>query len=138
MEERMNCKQLTGAILIIVLAHVMSSTSAFADDKTDVVAAVNWFLQTTGEKALSVCDSPVSIIDEFPPYEWHGPTACADWWKALNTYNEKNEIADGSATLGTPWNLDIKGDRAYYVAPMTYIYKRTEKALKSQPLLQSR
>jgi hypothetical protein len=39
MEERMNFKRLTGAILIIVLAHVMSSTSALADDKTDVVAA---------------------------------------------------------------------------------------------------
>ena len=57
----MNFKRLTGAILIIVLAHVMSSTSAFADDKTDVVAAVNRFLDNLGdntlEKALSVCDS---------------------------------------------------------------------------------
>ena len=129
----MNFKRLTGAILIIVLALVMSSSSAFADDKTDVVAAVNRFLHNSGdntEKALSVCDSPVSIIDEFPPHEWHGPTACADWWKALNTYNEKNEITEGSATLGTPWNVDVTGDRAYYVAPMTYIYKQHGKSVK--------
>jgi len=134
MEETMNFTRLTGGILIVVLALVMSSSSAFADDKTDVVAAVNRFLDNLGdntlEKALSVCDSPVSIIDEFPPHEWHGPTACADWWKALNTYNEKNEITEGSATLGTPWNVDVTGDRAYYVAPMTYIYKQHGKSVK--------
>ena len=37
----MNFKRLTGAILIIVLALVMSSSSAFADDKTDVVVTEN-------------------------------------------------------------------------------------------------
>jgi hypothetical protein len=35
-----------------------------------------------------MCDSHLSILDEFPPHEWHGPTACADWWKALNAYND--------------------------------------------------
>ena len=129
----MNFQRLTGTILIIVLALVMSSSSAFADDKTDVVAAVNRFLHNSGdntEKALSVCDSPVSIIDEFPPHEWHGPTACADWWKAFNAYNEKNGITDGDAPLGTPWTVDITGDRAYFVAPMTYTYKRQGKPVK--------
>jgi hypothetical protein len=101
----MNLRRFTGAILTIVVSLAVGSGPAFADDKTDVVAAVNRFLDNLGtetlEKALAVCDSPVSIIDEFPPHEWHGPTACADWWKALNAYNEKNEITDASATLGS-------------------------------------
>ena len=66
-----------GAILIIVFSLVISSGSAFADGKADVVAAVNWFLDNLG------CDT----LGKSPPHEWHGPTACTDWWKVLNAYN---------------------------------------------------
>jgi len=40
------------------------------------------------------------------------------------------EIADGDATLGAPWNVDVTGDRAYLVAPMTYTYKQHGKIVK--------
>jgi hypothetical protein len=130
----MKFKRFAGVILIIVFTLATNSMSAFADDKSDVVATVNRFLDNlddkTLDKALAMCDSPVSIIDEFPPHEWHGPTACADWWKALNAYNAQNDITDGSATLGSPWNVEVSGDRAYYVAPMTYIYKQHGKSVK--------
>jgi hypothetical protein len=67
-----------------VFSLVISSGSAFADGKADVVAAVNWFLDKLG------CDTlrKALIIDEFPPHEWHGPTACTDdWWKVLKACN---------------------------------------------------
>ena len=57
--------------------------SAFADGKADVVAAVNWFLDNLGCDALG----KALIIDEFPPHEWHGPTARTDWWKVLIAHN---------------------------------------------------
>ena len=72
----------------------------------------------------------MSILDEFPPHEWHGPTACADWPSALDAYNGQNGITDGDATLDTPWTVDVTGDRAYFVAPMTYIYKQHGKPVK--------
>ena len=34
------------------------------------------------------------------------------------------------AALGTPWNVDITGDRAYFVAPMTYSYTQHGKTVK--------
>jgi len=34
------------------------------------------------------------------------------------------------AALGTPWNVDITGDRAYFVAPMTYTFKQHGKPVK--------
>lgn len=123
-----------GATLAVVFALVLASTSAFASEKTDVLAAVHRFFDNLDtnhlETALAVCDSPVSIIDEFPPHEWHGPTACADWWKALDVYNVKNGITDGSATLGTPWSVDVTGDRAYVVLPATYTYKQHGEPIK--------
>jgi hypothetical protein len=80
----------------------------------------------------------VSIIDQFPPHEWRGPTACADWWKAFNAYNEKSGITPGPARLGTPWNVDVTGDRAYFVAPMTYTYQQQGKAVKETAAFCSR
>ena len=70
--EDVNFNRFPGAILIIVFSLVISSGSAFADGKADVVAAVNWFLDKLG------CDTlgKALIIDEFAPHEWHGPTAC--------------------------------------------------------------
>jgi hypothetical protein len=72
----------------------------------------------------------VSIIDEFPPHEWHGPTACAEWWKAYKAYNHDNGITSEGASLGTPWNVDVTGDRAYFVAPSTYTYTQNGKTVK--------
>jgi len=130
----MNFKRLTGVILSVVFTLMINSGSAVASDKDDVVATVNQYLNNlddkTLDKALAVCDSQVSIIDEFPPHEWHGPTACADWWKAYNAYNEKSGITDGDAPLGTPWTVDVTGDRAYFVAPMTYTFKQHGKPVK--------
>ena len=132
----MDFKRLASATLSIVFALVIiiNPKPAFASEKTDVVAAVHQFFDNldpkTLEKALAACDSPVSILDEFPPHVWHGPTACADWWKGLNAYNEKSGITDGAATLGTPWTVDVTGDRAYFVAPAVYTFKQHGKPVK--------
>jgi hypothetical protein len=131
----MNFKRLASATLSIIFALVISNPkSAFASEKTDVAAAVHRFFDNLDEKtlqtALAVCDSPVSILDEFPPHVWYGPTACADWFKGLIAYNEKSGITDGVATLGAPWTVDVTNDRAYFVAPAIYTFKQHGKLVK--------
>jgi hypothetical protein len=134
MEEAMDLKRVAAAILPIVFIFVISSGPALASEKADVEAAVHRYFDNLDkdklETALAMCDSQVSILDEFPPHEWHGPTACADWWKALNAYDDKNGITAGAATLGTPWTVDVSGDRAYFVSPATYDYKQQGKSVK--------
>jgi hypothetical protein len=44
--------------------------------------------------------------------------------------NDQNGITDGDATLGTPQTVDVNGDHAYFVAPMTYKYKQHGKPTK--------
>ncbi|MDQ6768152.1 MAG: hypothetical protein M3Z41_10125, partial [Candidatus Eremiobacteraeota bacterium] len=34
---------------------------------------------------------------------------------------------DEIVTLGTPWHVDVTGDRAYVVVPVTYAYKQNGK-----------
>jgi ketosteroid isomerase-like protein len=130
----MDFKRVAATTLTIVFALAISPRSAFASETTDVVAAVHRYFDNLGkdtlETALAMCDSHVSILDEFPPHEWHGATACADWWKELDAYDEKNGITDGNATLGTPWTVDVSGDLAYFVAPATYTYKQHGKPVQ--------
>lgn len=132
----MNFTRLASAMLSTAFVILVSFNPkpAIASDKTDVTATVHQFFDNAVpdhlQKALAACDSPVSILDEFPPHIWHGPTACADWFKGLVAYNEKSGITVGGATLGAPWTVDISGDRAYFVAPAVYDFKQHGKPVK--------
>lgn len=125
----MDLKRLATAVVTIIFAVAISAGSASAAEKDEVVAAVNQYLANL-DKPETMCDAYVSIIDEFPPHEWHGPTACADWWKAYNAYNDKSGITDTDGKLGTPLTVDVNEDRAYFVAPFTYSYKLHGKPVK--------
>lgn len=130
----MNFKRVVAAVLTVVFAFILTATSAFASPKTDVIAAVHQYFDNLDkdklQMSLAVCDSNVSILDEFPPHVWQGATACADWFRDWNAYDEKNGVTDPVAVLGTPWSVDVSGDRAYFVAPATYTYNQHGKAVK--------
>ena len=81
------------------------------------------FNQSNEKAALALCATPASVIDEFPPHQWQGPTACADWVRDLDAFDKRAGITDGIVVLGTPWHVDVTGDRAYVVVPATYRYK---------------
>jgi hypothetical protein len=112
----------------------VAARASHASDKSDVVDAVHHYLDNLEPgklpAALAMCDSEVSILDEFPPHVWHGPKACADWFSAERAYNEKSGITDDEATLGAPLIVDAQGEYAYFVAPMVYTYKQRGKSVK--------
>ncbi|HTH64321.1 MAG TPA: nuclear transport factor 2 family protein [Gemmatimonadales bacterium] len=112
------------ALALTALAALPTAASA----QTDVMATVNRFVDAFNKgdttTIRAVCADPASIIDEFPPHEWHGAGACSRWMSDYNTDAEKNGITDGIVTLGTPLHVDISTDRAYVVAPANYTYKK--------------
>ena len=117
--------------IVVAFAVALLVTPAVASDKTDVMAIVNRFNDSMNKgdvkTALTTCADPTSIIDEFPPYGWHGAKACEEWANDFDAFNKKNEITDPLATLGKPRHVDITGDRAYAVIPATYTYKEKGK-----------
>ena len=130
----MNLRNRVGILFTLLFGIAIGSAASLASDKSDVVDAVHRYVDNLEsdklQAALAMCDSQVSIVDEFPPHEWHGPTACEDWWKGLLAYNEKNGITEGIATVGAPLTVDVNGDHAYFVAPATYTYKQHGTAVK--------
>ena len=114
--------------LVAILVLTSAIGTALASDKADVVMVVHQFADNLNKgdvtTALAACASPASIIDEFPPHQWAGASACADWAHDFATYNTKYGITDATVTLGEPLHVDITGDRAYAVFPATYAYKK--------------
>src|SRR5450755_399773 len=91
--------------ILFALAFTIAATlPAAATDKTDVVATVRKFVDGFNKgdmKALTAtCADQASIIDEFPPYEWHGAGACAKWTDDYGADAKKNGITGGSVALG--------------------------------------
>ena len=117
--------------MLLALAIVLAALSATASDKTDAIATVHQFVDGFNKgdvaSALATCASPVSIVDEFPPYAWQGPKACADWAHDYDADAKKNGITDGKVTLGKPLHVDVSGDRAYVVVPAKYAFKQKGK-----------
>ena len=120
--------------IALVIAVLAATTPAYAADKDDVMVPVRQFIDGFNKgdvkSALATCAEQTSIIDEFPPHEWHGAGACASWAKDFDADAKKNGVTDGKVTLGKPRHVDVTGDRAYVVVPTTYAYKLKGKPMK--------
>ena len=98
-----------------------------------VLARVNEFVDGFNKgdtkKLLAACADQTSILDEFPPHEWHGTGACAKWVADFETDAKKNGITDGVVTLSNASHVDITADRAYVVMPANYTFKQKGKTV---------
>src|ERR1700680_17007 len=130
------------AILTLTAGYILAFAAGAAarSEQKAVMASVHQFIdglnKGDAKTALAACASPASIIDGFPPHEWHGATACADWASAFAAFSKKNGLTDEIVTLGTPWHVDVTGDRAYVVVPVGFTYKQNGKpAMESGSVL---
>jgi len=115
-------------IWLVFATCVLGISSPALAQQSDVLVAVNRFVDGFNKgdmKALlTYCANETSIIDEFPPHEWHGAGACQRWMDDYNANAKQNGITDGLVTLGKPSHVDVTGDRAYVVIPSTYTWKQ--------------
>ena len=123
------------ASLVLALS-ILAAAPAAAEDKTDVMTTVHQFIDGFNKgdvkTAVAACADQASIIDEFPPYEWHGAGACSQWAADFDADAKKNGITPGAVTLGKTRHLDVTGDRAYVVVPTEYAFKQKGKAVKEK------
>jgi quercetin dioxygenase-like cupin family protein len=93
-------------------------------DTTAVMAPVRDFVESfnKGDATTSRtgCRFVTSIVDDFPPHEWHGAGACARWMQSYRVYTKANGLADMIIALGSPSHVDVTAERAYVVVPANY------------------
>jgi ketosteroid isomerase-like protein len=121
------------AVAILAVGQTAVGQTAVSE-KTSVMSCVNQFLDAfnkgDAKAAEAVCADQMSIIDEFPPHEWHGAGACSIWFNAYDVDAKKNGITDGIVTFSNPRHVDITADRAYVVVPADYTFKKKGKQVK--------
>src|ERR1700681_3828716 len=106
--------------ILVALTLAAFSTVATAQTpgavQTAVIAAVHQFVDGFNKGDMKImaasCAEQTSILDEFPPHEWHGAGACAKWVSDFDADAKKNGITDGVVTLSNPSHVDITSDRA--------------------------
>ena len=97
-------------------AELMAPIQKFMDsfNKGDVAAAA----------ATHAATADLVIIDEIPPYAWHGAKAFQAWSTDLESDAKKNGLTDPKVTLGTVTRIEKNGDQSYVVVPAVYTFKQ--------------
>ncbi len=123
-------RKILASIAVVVCAAGQTTESA----KTAVLATVHQFVDGFNKgdtkAAVAACADQTSIIDEFPPHEWHGAGACAKWISDYDANAKKDGITGGIVTLSEPWHVDVSAGRAYVVAPVNYTFSANGKPMK--------
>jgi ketosteroid isomerase-like protein len=117
-------------VIMTLAVGVLTAGQTLASDKADIMAVLNQWNDTDEAKAVAACADDASVIDDIPPYEWHGPGACSKWQKDYDAYLQKNGMTDATGTVGKPRQLLITGDRAYAVVPTTFAFMKDGKPVK--------
>lgn len=114
----------------VVIALALSALTAgpcLASDRGDIMAVLEQWNDADEAKAVASCADETSITDDVPPFEWHGPGACARWQKDYDAYLQREGMSDATGTIGKPTQLIISADRAYAVLPATFAFTKKGK-----------
>ena len=115
-------------VVIALAVSLLTAGSALASDKDDIMAVLKqWSSGAAG--TVAVCADDAAVIDDIPPFEWHGPGACSRWQKDNDAYLQQG-ISDETFTIGSLQQLIISGDRAYTVLPITYTFTQKGKRVR--------
>ena len=117
-------------VIIALAVSLLTAGSALASDKSDIMAVLKQWNDTDEAKAVAACADDAAVIDDIPPFEWHGPSACARWQKDYDAYAQEKGMTDASGTIGDPRQLIISGDHAYAVVPTTFAFTQKGKPVK--------
>jgi hypothetical protein len=113
-------------VLIALVVTVLTAGPATASDQGDIMAVLKQWI--SGEAGtVATCADDAAVIDDIPPFEWHGPGACSKWQKDNDAYIQKEGTTDAVGTIGNPQQLIISGDRAYVVLPTTFAFTQKGK-----------
>ena len=100
-------------------------------DSVDPMAAVRQYVEAFNngdESAMAAaCADPMQILDGMPPHVWQGPTAAQDWYRDALNEAEHAGASGLHIEVGEPRHVDVTGDYAYVVVPVTFAYNLPDK-----------
>jgi ketosteroid isomerase-like protein len=109
---------------------VLGAPASAQTGDAEVTAPIRKFVDSfnTGDVAAAAATHAATadlvIIDELPPYVWHGAKAFQAWSADLESDAKKNGITDPKVTLGAVTRIERSGDQSYVVIPAVYTFKQ--------------
>ncbi len=99
-----------------------SAGQALAADDSGIMKPVNGFIDATGKaadinRAASYWTANQSMVDEFAPYHWTGPTAVRAWWAGFLADSKKSGATDAVVTSTAAPHIVQTPSHAYVVQP---------------------
>jgi ketosteroid isomerase-like protein len=122
-------------VVVVALMLAWSPAAAQAPD-AQMMAPIKKFIDsfnkgdTAGAAATHLADADLVIVDEVPPYVWHGAKAFQSWAAALEADSKMNGISEPMVTISDPTRTETHGDHAYVVVPAVYSFKQTGAAMR--------
>lgn len=120
-------KRTTLRTALAIYTALLTTAPAAASDQDDVMKTVRQWVDglNSGDtkSALAACAEQAAIVDEFPPYQWHGEGTCSKWLTELQVFNKSIGLTDGVVTLKQARRVDVTGNHAYVVVPADFRYK---------------
>ena len=127
------------ALFITLAVSAFVAGPAAATDKTDVMSVVHQWVDGFNKGDMksmeATCADQTSIIDDFAPHEWHGTGACSKWSSDFQAFAQAGALTEPAVTVGKPWHIDVKADRAYVVAPTTFSFKQKGKPVMEKGIV---
>jgi ketosteroid isomerase-like protein len=126
-------RYLTLAILALVL---LAAPAGAQGPNQEIVAPIQKFIDSfnkgdnAGAAATHASGPDLVIIDEVPPFAWHGAKAFGEWGAALEAASKQAGLTDQKVTIRTPTRIESSGDAAYVIVPAVYTYKEKGTAMR--------
>lgn len=118
-------------------ALLLAGANAGAATDPQIVAPIHKFIEAfnKGDAAAAAATHSATddlvIIDEVPPYVWHGPKAFAVWAGDLAAYDKANGIGEEVVTISVPTRVEATADKAYVIVPAVYTFKQGGVAMRA-------
>jgi ketosteroid isomerase-like protein len=123
------------AILALTIALLAVSTAAASEKAAVMTVVQHWVdgFNSGDSKAMNAaCADETSIIDDFPPHEWHGAGACERWKTDFDAWVKNNGATDILALVMKPRHVDVTADRAYVVVPASLSFELKGKSVNER------
>ncbi len=122
-------------LAVLVSLAVVAPAVAQATDPA-VVAPINAFLAAFNKgdiaaaAATHAAGADLVIIDEAPPYAWHGPKAFQSWLTDLGAADAKAGVSNQQVAISAPTRVETTGTAAYVIVPAVYTFKEKGVAMR--------
>lgn len=111
--------------LVLIFVNVGPAAASGKEDATSVMQRwIDGFNKGDVRSAISMCANQTSMIDDFPPHEWHGPGACKRWFADFQSMCKVQGISNSRIAVEPASHTEMTKEFGYMVFPAKLSFNR--------------